>query len=119
MKSIKEEIKEYMLKNNLSNEDCANILNIKVEDIENLDNEEFDFTEEEKTRIQAIIAPKISTGKKINKILDLIFRLGSCVMALVALLLCINGIADYKIVTALLSIGLVCSSLTMLPKIEK
>ena len=53
------------------------------------------------------------------KMLDLIFRFVAMVMALVTLLLCINENIDTKVLVVLLSIGLVCSSMTILPKIEK
>jgi hypothetical protein len=60
-----------------------------------------------------------SKGRKIVKSMDLIFRFVAMVMALVTLLLCINENVDTKILAILLSIGLVCSSITMLPQIDK
>ena len=118
MNSIEEEIKDYMKKNNLDNKTCAEKLGLEVEFLENIDNKPLNLTEDEKKKIQDIMSSK-STGKKVRRILDLIFRFGACIMALATLLLCINGTADYKVLTALLSIGLVCSSITGLPKIEK
>jgi len=40
-------------------------------------------------------------------------------MSLVTLLLSINENVDTKVLVVLLSIGLVCSTMTILPKIEK
>lgn len=65
------------------------------------------------------IVEKKEKGKKLTKIMDLVFRFVAMVMALVTLLLCINEDIDTKALIVLLSIGLVCSSMTILPKIEK
>jgi hypothetical protein len=51
--------------------------------------------------------------------MDLIFRFVAMVMALVTLLLCINENIDTKVLVVLISIGLVCNSMTILPKIDK
>ena len=117
--TIEEEIKEYMLKNNLNASNCAEKLGLSVEQVESMETKSLELTEESVSKIREIISQKQSTGRKIVKTLDLIFRFGACIMALAALLLCINGTADYKILTVLLSIGLVCSSITGLPKIDK
>lgn len=65
------------------------------------------------------VVEKKGKGKKLTKIMDLVFRFVAMVMALVTLLLCINENIDAKALIVLLSIGLVCSSMTILPKIEK
>jgi len=119
MKSIEELIKEYIKNNNLSIKESAEKLGIAEADLENLDNKQLQLTDEQKQSIMEIIEPKPSTGKKVRNIIDLVFRFGACVMALVVLLLCINGTGDYKVLTVLLSIGLVCSSITGLPKSDK
>ena len=58
-------------------------------------------------------------SRKLVKLLDLIFRLVAMMMALSVLLLCINGNVETNTLIVLLSIGVVCSSLTILPRIEK
>ena len=118
MKTFEKELKEYIEINKLTHEECAKNIGIDKKLLENIDSQPIDISNEEKQRILNIINP-LPTGKKINRILDLIFRFGACIMALVTLLLCINGDVDYKILIVLLSIGLVCSTITGLPKIDK
>lgn len=119
MKELKVAIKEFIEKNNLSLSEASAKLGINEEKLKIIDTEEFVLDEDEIKRVSEIIEQKPSLGKKIAKILDLLFRMGACIMALVALLLCINGIGDYKVLIVLLSIGLVCSSIISLPKINK
>ena len=116
---IEDEIISFMNKNNLDANECADKLGLKVEQIEKIEDQPLNLSTEEQKRILDIIEQKPSTGKRIAKILDLLFRMGACIMALTALLLCINGIGDYKVLIVLLSIGLVCSSIISLPKINK
>ena len=79
-----------------------------------------DLSSEEIDRINiAIDQKKDSKNKRIIKFLDLIFRFVAMVMSLVTLMLCINENIDVKALVVLLSIGLVCSSMTLLPKIDK
>ena len=82
--------------------------------------QDLELTPEEIDRINiAIDQKKDSKNKRIIKFLDLIFRFVAMVMALVTLMLCINENIDVKALVVLLSIGLVCSSMTLLPKIDK
>ena len=120
MDSIIKEIKEYREENSLTIEECAKKLQLSTEQLENIENEQLELDDQEVQRIRKIIENKSkSTGRRIRKILDLLFRFGATIMALVVLLLCINGYAETNTLIALLSIGVVCSSLTILPKIEK
>ena len=121
MADISKKILEYKEKNKLSSEDCAKNLGLNVEDIEKLENEKkLSLSSSEQKRIIDIIDNKqVSKSKKIIRVLDLIFRFVAMVMALVTLILCINENVDTKVLVVLLSIGLVCSSMTILPKIEK
>lgn len=118
MENINQEIINYRKKNNLSIKDCSKKLEISEDELILIEENKKDLTEEESKRILSIISdakPKLS----IRRLLDLIFRLGSAVMALVVMLLCINGFEDTNILVALLSVGVVCSSITILPKIDK
>ncbi len=122
MKEFKKKILEFQKNNNLSNEECSKMLGISLDLINKINNDEqiSELSREEKKRILTIIENKKSnSGKKIVKILDLLFRFVAMVMALVTLLLCINENVETKTLVVLLSIGLVCSSMTILPKIEK
>lgn len=122
MKEFKKKILEFQKNNNLSNEECSKMLGVSLDLINKINNDEqiSELSREEKKRILTIIENKKSNnGKKIVKILDLLFRFVAMVMALVTLLLCINENVETKTLVVLLSIGLVCSSMTILPKIEK
>ena len=118
MNKLCENILEYKNKNNLTIEQCSQKLGISMEDITNIDNkQEVFFDKSEESRINKLLGK--STGKKIVKCMDLIFRFVAMVMSLVTLLLCINENIEPKVLIVLLSISLVCSSMTILPKIEK
>ena len=121
MDELQKEIIEYKNKNKLSVEECANNLGLSIDDIKKIeDGESVQLSETEYAQIlDTIKKNNISKGKRVIKILDLIFRFVAMVMALVTLLLCINENVDTKVLIVLLSIGLVCSSMTILPKIDK
>lgn len=120
MKEFGEKIKKYREDNNISLQECAEKLEITEENLIEIESGTIEITKAEKKRITSVLGLKEGfNGKKAVKFLDLFFRFGSAVMALVTLLLCINGNVEEKILIVLLSIGVVCSSLTILPKIEK
>lgn len=120
MKTLKDLIIKYKIKNNLSDTECAQKLGISEEKLIKLHNgENVKFTDKETEKILTIVDSKKEKGKKLVKVLDLVFRFVAMVMALVTLLLCINENIDSKALIVLLSIGLVCTSMTILPKIEK
>lgn len=104
--------------NNLTDSDCASKLGVDVEIIKNLKTEAKNLDSSEKQRILKIIESK-QRNKKMSRVLDLIFRFVAMVMALTTLLLCINETVDTRSLILLLAIGLVCSSMTVLPKIDK
>ena len=119
-----EEIKKYLIiykeKTKASNSDCGAILNLTIEQIEQIEAGNLELEESEKNRILAILQSKTrTTGKKVVKILDLFFRFVSTVMALVTLLLCINGYDNLKALITVLAISVVSSSMIMLPRNEK
>ena len=119
MNKFEEIIKEYRTKNSLSIKDCAEKLEISEELLKQIESGESNLSDAEQKNILSKIEQKPKTSKRIIGLLDFIFRFCSTVMALVVLLLCINGYGDTNTLIALLSIGVVCSSLTILPKIEK
>jgi len=116
---LKNKIKEFKEVNKLTDAQCAKKLEITEDELNRLEQGEQVTKEEENKILDIIERSKGSSGKKATKILDLIFRFVAMVMALVTLLLCINENVDTKVLVVLLSIGLVCSSMTILPKIEK
>jgi len=120
MEHLIEEIKNYKEINSLNDIDCAKKLDISVENLKLIISNEIQLEDSEIDRILNIIKEKKKfTGRKVIRILDLLFRCGAAVMALVVLLLCINGYNETHTLIALLSISVVSSSMTLLPKIEK
>ena len=120
MEEIKVAIKSFQEKKTLSDEECAKELGITLETLRDIQNDKHTLSQEELERINSVICDtRKKTSRRIIKILDLFFRLGTTIMALVVLLLCINGYEGYNTLIALLSIGVVCSSMTTLPRIEK
>ena len=118
MNKMTENILEYMSKNNLTIDECAAKLGLTEEQVKLLEEKQnLNLTKDDESRINKIIGK--STGKRIIRIMDLIFRFVAMVMALVTLLLCINENIDTKVLVVLISIGLVCNSMTILPKIDK
>ena len=120
MKSLKKKIIKFRDSNKYNNEKCSNLFDIELTKLNKFLADEIEFEQEECDRINEIIDKStLSVGKRIVKYLDLIFRLVAMVMALVTLLLLINENVETRTLIVLLSIGLVCSSMTILPKIEK
>ena len=114
---------KYKSDNNLTDEQCAKKLKLSLTMLQKIENndEKLEISNDEAERILSLIEPTTSKskGKKFIKVLDLIFRFVAMVMALTTLLLCINENVSTKTLVVLLSIGLVCSTMTILPKIEK
>ena len=120
MEDLKKEIIDYRTKNSYSIDECAKKLKIDVDTLTAIENGTAKLSNEEKTRLKELVSqPKPKSGKRIVKILDLIFRFGATIMGLVVLLLCINGYSETQTLIALLSVGVVCSAFIMLPKIDK
>lgn len=119
MEELSKELKEFRQKNELSVKDCAEKLHLTEKEISSIEDGSISLTGDEITRIRSKIIPKARGEKRVVRILDLIFRFGSTIMALTVLLLCINGYSETQTLIALLSIGVGCSAFTMLPKIEK
>ena len=121
MEELRNLIIEYINNNKLTDEECAEKLDLSIEDFQKiLTDETYSLPKKDiKKLTDKINGSYISKGKRIVKSLDLIFRFVAMIMALVTLLLCINENVDTKVLVVLLSIGLVCSSMTILPKIEK
>ena len=120
---LSKKVLKYKSDNNLTDEQCAKNLKISLTMLKKIENsaENLEISSEEIERLLSIIEPKSkkSKGKKLIKVLDLVFRFVAMVMALTTLLLCINENVSTKTLVVLLSIGLVCSTMTILPKIEK
>ena len=119
MEDLGKELISYREGNSYSIEECAQQLNITPDMLLQIEEGKASLSSDEIARIKEIIKPKSRTGRRIVKILDLMFRFCATIMALVVLLLCINGYSETNTLIALLSIGVMCSSFTMLPKIDK
>lgn len=120
MEEINKYLNLYKEKTKATNEECATLLNITVEQVKEIENNTIKLEETEHKRILGILQSKTkSLGKKIVKILELIFRFVAMIMPLVTLLLCINGSASNRVLITLLSIGFISSSIIMLPRNEK
>ncbi|MGN0961707.1 MAG: helix-turn-helix domain-containing protein [Christensenellales bacterium] len=118
MEELRKDLIKYREKNSYSLEECAKQLKLDANQLKDIEEGKITLSGDEITRISELIKPHKS-GKRMVRILDLIFRLGSTIMALVVLLLCINGYSETQTLIALLSVGVVCSAFTILPKIEK
>ena len=120
---LSKKVLKYKNDNNLTDEQCAKKLKLSLTMLQKIENndETLKISNDEAERILSLVEPKTSKskGKKFIKILDLIFRFVAMVMALTTLLLCINENVSTKTLVVLLSIGFVCSTMTILPKIEK
>lgn len=120
-----EELNKYLTlykdRTNATNQECANLLDLSLDQIVNIENNKQNVLDDnEYKRVLAILQSKTkSTGKRIVKVLELIFRFVAMIMPLVALLLCINGYDNNRILIILLSIGVISSSVIMLPRNEK
>lgn len=118
MEELRKELIEYREKNGLDEKKCAELLHISEEELRAIEAGSARLSGDEETRIREKIRPR-TKGKRGVRILDLIFRFGATIMALTVLLLCINGYTETQTLIALLSIGVICSAVTMLPKIDK
>lgn len=119
MKDIAKFLLDYMTQNNLSIQELAIKLNISEDRLNEIINNGATPDKEEMANIESLEVKKSSVGKKVVKILDLIFRLGAFIMGLVTLLLCIDGNVTENILISLLAVGMVCNSMILLPKIDK
>ena len=97
--------------------ECAKILDIEEDYLSDILNEKIELEDNEIKLIRDKIKQK--QAKKFGKYLDLIFRLCAVTMALVVLLLTVNGIGDKNVLIIFLSIAVACLSITNLPKNEK
>lgn len=120
MKQLVEAIKAFKTKNSYNDSLCASKLGLTEEVLKGVLDGSIKLGTDECDRINEIIEGKSKfNSKKFIKLLDLIFRLVAMVMAVTVLMLCINGVAETETLIVLLSVGVVCSSLTILPRIEK
>lgn len=120
MEELKKGIIKYREKNSLNIDECAKVLGISEETLQAIENgTEYTLVDSDVARIKSLVEPKPSKGKRLIKALDLFFRFCAMVMSLVVVLLCINGYSDSNTMIALLAVGIACSSMTILPKIEK
>lgn len=120
MEELNKYLSLYKDKTKATNEECAKLLNITPEQVVQIENNTIKLEETEHKRLLGILQSKTkSLGKKIVKILELVFRFVAMIMPLVVLLLCINVNVNNRTLIILLAIGLVASSIIMLPRNEK
>ncbi|MBE5736443.1 MAG: hypothetical protein E7356_03735 [Clostridiales bacterium] len=119
MKELKKDIEKIISKENTSTAEIAQLLGVDEKLIIGIIDESAVLSDDEVEELSSILKQKTKGSRKLNKILDLIFRFATTVMALVVVLLCINGYSNTNVMVALLAIGLACISITSLPKIEK
>lgn len=113
-------LKNFRSENNISDEKAIELLEIDKETLMSIENNEVNLSKQEIKVITDKLGMKyMSTGKRISKSLDLIFRLGSFVMAIVTLLLCISQNIQDKTLIVLLAISMMCNAMIVLPKIDK
>lgn len=109
-------ILEYKNKNKFSSEDCAKKLNISLDEMKEIEGGKTSLSEKFQREILDIIDKRV---KRPNRVLELIFKFGATIMALVTLLLGINGSVSPNTLIVMLSIGVLCLSIQNLPKIDK
>lgn len=109
-------ILEYKNENKFPTEDCAKKLNISIDEMKEIEGGKTSLSEKSQREILEMIEKK---GKRPNRVLELIFKFGATIMALVTLLLGINGSVTPNTLIVLLSIGVLCLSIQNLPKIDK
>lgn len=121
MNKFGESLKEYRKNNNISDEQALKLLELDDKKyLEDIESEKVKLSKTEIKNISDKIGMKyMSTGKRIIKSLDLIFRLGAFIMAIVTLLLCISQNINDKTLIVLLAISMLCNSMILLPKIDK
>lgn len=116
MNEFVKRILEYKSENKFSTEDCAYKLGITVEEMKEIENEKTSLSEKTQMEILETIEKR---RRRPNRILELVFKFGATIMALVTLLLSINGTISSNTLIVLLSIGVLCLSIQNLPKIDK
>lgn len=120
MKNFGEFLKKNREQNNVSSSEYAKKLDMQISDYERIESGETILNKyEQKDLCEKLGIKKKFNSKKLVKILDLVFRLGAAVMAIATLLLCINGIGSQEALIAMLSVGLILTTFTILPKVEK
>lgn len=120
MNKFGDALKEHRKNNNISDEQAIEILEIDKQTLDDIENGNKKLSKSEIKVISEKIGMKyMSTGKRIIKSLDLIFRLGAFIMAIVTLLLCISQNINDKTLIVLLAVSMLCNSMIVLPKIDK
>ncbi len=117
MKDFEKQVLEYQKDNNLDGAALAEKLGISLDELKEIEEGKSSLNDARKDKILDIITKKAS--KRSIKALDLIFRLGAVIMSLVVLLLSINDNIEPNTLIILLSIGVFCSAINSLPKIDK
>jgi transcriptional regulator with XRE-family HTH domain len=113
-------LKNFREENKITEDKIVEILEIDKSTLNKIESGEFEPSKQEiKVYTEKLGMKYMSTGKRIIKSLDLIFRLGSFVMAIVTLLLCISQNISDKTLIVLLAISMMCNAMIMLPKIDK
>ncbi len=116
MNDFVKKILEYKEENKYSSEACAKKIGITLDEMKEI--------ESGKTSIDLKIQEEIMElmdrrKRRPTRILELLFKFGATIMALLVLLLAIDGKAKTNTMFVLLSIGLLCLSIQNLPKIDK
>lgn len=111
-------IEKVKLKKNLTDTDIAQILNISEDKVVEILSGKVVIDDGEVDGYIDLLKQQLKC-RKFTKVLDLIFRFSSTVLALVVLLLAINGYSNTSAMIALLAVGLACTTITNLPKIDK
>jgi len=120
MEELKDLLLVYKEKNNANNYDCAKLLKLSVEQIDQIEAGTLSLDETQLKKYLEILQYKLKPkSKKVLKILELFFRFIAMIMPLVCLLLCISNYTNYKILIVLLSIGVIATSTIMLPRNDK
>jgi len=116
-------IAEYKDNNKISTDELASQISISVDQLKDIESGNKKLEKQEIERITQILTKEETktdgSGKKVVRILDLIFRLTATIMPLVVVILSIYNFKNTNILITLLAVGVACLSMTTLPKIDK
>lgn len=116
MNDFVKKILEYKEENKYSSEACAKKIGITLDEMKEIESGKTSIDLKAQEEIMELMDRR---KRRPTRILELLFKFGATIMALLVLLLAIDGKAKTNTMFVLLSIGLLCLSIQNLPKIDK
>lgn len=116
MNDFVKKILEYKEENKYSSEACAKKIGISIEEMKEIEGGKTSIDPKVQEEIMELLDRR---KRRPTRVLELLFKFGATIMALLVLLLAIDGSAKSNTMFVLLSLGLLCLSIQNLPKIDK